>query len=35
MISDEEVLKNFSSFPDLYRRIKISNIQNLDLRTVP
>ena len=25
--SDEEVWKNFSSFPDLYRRIKISNIQ--------
>ena len=25
--SDEEVWKNFSSFPELYRRIKISNIQ--------
>lgn len=25
--SDEEVWKNFSAFPDLYKRIKVSNIQ--------
>ena len=25
--SDDEVWKNFNEFPDLYKRIKISNIQ--------